>query len=105
MLLLAVVDGTDAGVADVGPSPGGRDRAYAFTELHVLPAARRGGVGSALYAAVSRWAAARGYTGFEVFVSDADPEGLRYAQVRGYEGVERYHDVALDLPVPDPPPH
>jgi mycothiol synthase len=72
--------------------------------LTVLPEARRRGVGTALYEAVSDWTRERGLDLLEAAVSDEDPESLAWAERRGFAEERREKGVALQLAEIDPPP-
>jgi len=105
-VFLAELDGELAGSAHVAiPS-------YTDTptgQVYVLAQHRRRGVGQALYAAVSAWAAAHGGTVFRTPIDEDDPESLAWAQRRGFQERSREALVELDLathePLPvEPPP-
>jgi len=55
-----------------------------LTIVTVLARQRRRGAGSALYMAISAWAAGRGLSELEVAVLDNDPESLAFARRRGF---------------------
>ena len=81
---------------------------HVFTLITVLPAARRRGVGSALYEAVSAWARERGRDTLDTFAREEDPGGVDYALRRGF--VEESREAGLELrlagiepPAADPP--
>jgi GNAT superfamily N-acetyltransferase len=92
---VARIDGTAAGSAIGVIFPQRVDRV--FTVLTVLPEQRRRGAGSALYAAVSAWAAERGLSELEVPVLDNDPESLAFALRRGFVEERRELGVVLHL--------
>ena len=71
------------------------DVATAF--FAVVADARRNGVGSALYRAVSEHARAIGKARLQVDLWDDEPDGLGFLGARGFEEVERFARVRLDL--------
>ncbi len=106
---LASLEGTPAGAGSVG-------RIYMYEAtfelfwltLGVLPAARRRGIGTALWVAASLVAREAGKTGFETSLSEAQDEGVAFLKHRGFEITERNKMVNLDLrgmvpPALDPP--
>ena len=90
---LAWLDGTAVGSAVSVIAPQRSDRV--FTIATVLAGQRRQGAGSALYRAISAWAAERDLGVLEVAVLDNDPESLAFAARRGF--VEERHDVGVVL--------
>ncbi len=99
----------------VGAASVGRIFVYAadcprlWAGIRVLPEARRQGIGSALWIAVSRAARAAGKSGFEGIVSEAEPDSIAFFTRRGFEVVEHAKMVRLDLrgveaPTVDRPP-
>lgn len=94
--LLAVEDGRDAGMglAYVGwfSLPG-----VAGGRIGVLPELRGRGIGGALYAALSAWAAARGSRELEMHVPEDDPESLAWTERRGFVEAGRNSLAVLDL--------
>ena len=106
---LAWLGGEAIGEGLAALEPQHRHQDVARASVSVLPARRRRGVGSALYRAVSAWAAERGKNALEVWVQDDDPDGLAYAAPRGFVEVARDARLALDLasieePAVEPPP-
>lgn len=106
--LLALEDGAavGAGLAYVGwfSLPG-----VAGGDIAVLRERRGRGIGSALYSALSAWAAARGARALELHVDEDDPDSLAWAERRGFVEVGRNSRMVLDLeaieePVVEPPP-
>jgi GNAT superfamily N-acetyltransferase len=75
-----------------------------FLHLWVAPAERRRGAGSALYGAVSAWAAARGRRELEVPVRDDDLESLEFAKRRGFAPFRSEQGLVLTLESLVPPP-
>jgi mycothiol synthase len=76
---------------------------HVFTLVTVLPAARRRGVGTALYEAVSAWARERGRDTLDTFAREEDPEGVDYALRRGFVEQSREAGLELRLEAIDPP--
>ena len=68
---------------------------HPFTLITVLPEARRHGVGTALYEAVSAWARERGRSTLDTFTREEEPVGLEYALRRGF--VEESREAGLEL--------
>jgi mycothiol synthase len=71
--------------------------------ITVLAGQRRRGAGTALYAAISRWASERGVRELEVPVSGNDPESLSFAQRRGFTEERREVGLVLSLAGISPP--
>jgi GNAT superfamily N-acetyltransferase len=65
--------------------------------LTVLQEARRQGVGTALYEAISDWVRGHGLDVLEAVVSDEDPESLAFAERRGFREDRREKGVSLKL--------
>jgi GNAT superfamily N-acetyltransferase len=98
---LAREDGQPVGSAAGAILPQRPDRVYAL--ITVLGGHRGRGAGSALYAAVSSWAAEHGIAELEAPLSDNDPESLAFARRRGFTEVMRELGVVLDLAGLAPP--
>lgn len=105
--LVASVDGADVGSAAAAVLRSRPD--VCFVLLTVLPDERRRGAGTALYEAVSEWAAERGLAELETMVEADDAESLGFARRRDFE--ERSRETGLELDVRrapavalDPPP-
>ncbi len=107
---VGTLDGRTVAVASVG-------RIYMYEPaferywfgVHVLPDARRRGLGTRLWAGCSEVARAAGKTGLQTDVSERRPEGLAFLERLGFEAIERMKMVQLDLrglepPSIDPPP-
>jgi len=90
---LARLDGAAAGSAVGVIFPQRADRV--FTIVTVLATQRRRGVGTALYRAISGWAADRGVSELEVAVLDNDPESLAFATRRGF--IQERQELGLVL--------
>ncbi len=71
--------------------------------IHVMPDARRQGLGTRLWAACSAVARAAGKTGLQTDVSERQPDGLAFLESRGFEAIERMKMVQLDLRGLEPP--
>ena len=97
---LARIDGAAVGSALGVVLPQRVDRV--FTIVTVLTEQRRRGAGSALYEAISAWAAERALSELEVPVLDNDPESLAFAQRRGFVEERREVGVVLHLAELDP---
>jgi GNAT superfamily N-acetyltransferase len=99
----------DADGAPVGTASTGRiwmhEASYEryWLGLWVLPAARRRGIGQALYEAVSEAAHARGKTGFQTELSEAHLDGTAFLAHRGFVEVDRTKLVRLDVGGLQPP--
>lgn len=63
----------------------------------VLEEHRRRGLGTALYRAVSGWAAERGHRELEARVRETHPAGIEFAEHRGFVEVGRDQGLVLDL--------
>jgi GNAT superfamily N-acetyltransferase len=98
---LARLDGVAVGSAVGVISPQRADRV--FTLLTVLPEHRRRGVGSALYRAISTWAAEQSLSELEIPVLDNDPASLAFAERRGFVEERRELGVVLHLTEIAPP--
>jgi GNAT superfamily N-acetyltransferase len=79
-----------------------------FAMARVLPDHRRQGVGTALYAALSEHARARGDTSLFGRIREDDQESRRFVAARGFAEVSREHELVLDVAEADvsgePPP-
>jgi GNAT superfamily N-acetyltransferase len=91
--LVARVGGAPVGSGVGAILPQRLDRVFAI--VTVLAERRRCGVGSALYKAISAWAAEHGLNEILVAVLDNDRESLAFARRRGF--VEERRDVGLVL--------
>jgi len=98
---LAWLDGAAVGSAVSVIAPQRADRV--FTIVTVLAGQRRHGAGSAIYEAISAWAAERGLSVLEVAVLDNDPESLAFAGRRGFVEERREVGVVLHLAEIEPP--
>jgi len=72
-------------------------RSNPWLHIWVAPEERRQGVGSALFHGASRWAAERGYSGFEAWVRADSAPSLAFAAARGFEEIGREYGLVLDL--------
>jgi len=104
---VAYLDGEPAGSVAAG-IPHTRPEC-AQTLLTVFPGARRKGVGSALYRTISAWAAENGARELRARIPEREPEGLAFAERRGFRVISRETNLVLELaglepPEVDPPP-
>jgi mycothiol synthase len=102
--LLAVADGEDTGRGLVVIEPLFRATNGAHSEVTVLPARRREGIGTALFAAVVAWAEEQRLTELRSIVREGDEESFAWARRRGFEEFARELRLELDLTTFDPPP-
>lgn len=102
--IVAVVDGTVVGAAEVGLSL--RDNTHiADLEVSVLPGHRRRGIGRALHEAATRLRLAAGRTSVcgEVYVvPGVDSPGLAFTTALGYRSVHVEDHLVLPLPATPP---
>jgi GNAT superfamily N-acetyltransferase len=98
---LGDLDGDAVGSAVVAVGPPRPE--VAFTLINVLPDARRRGVGTALYEAVSAWAQERGRDTLATRAREEDPDGLEYARAHGFVEEGREAGLELRLEGLDPP--
>jgi GNAT superfamily N-acetyltransferase len=101
---VAFLDGEPAGSAFVAIEPQHRHDEIAHAMVAVPPRFRRRGVGTALYGAVSAWAAERGRTTLEAWIHDSDPDGGDFAGKRGFTEASRDSRLALHLAEVEPEP-
>ena len=106
--LLALLDGRDAGAGFALLEPGQPPR-VADALVAVAPELAGRGVGSALLAALSRWAAGEGFSELQGHAAEDDRGALAWAARRGFAEVLRESLLVLDLrelepPDPAPPP-
>lgn len=102
---LAELDGAAVGCATTG-------RIFMFQadfdgfwgEIRVLPDARRRGVGSALFDAISDVARDAGKTHLHMAASVARPDAIAFLEHRGFVEYDRWKVLALDLAGLEPPP-
>ncbi len=102
-------DGRPVGVAHVEVEQWSPSSRHAETTILVPREERRRGVGTALYRAVSDWAAASDREGLDVWFDVADGDATAYWARRGFAevGRERVSHLDLgtaDLPAAEPPP-
>jgi mycothiol synthase len=100
--LLVSIDGVDVGSAAAVLTSSQPD--HAFTVLGVLPEHRGRGAGTALYDAVSRWAAEQGLDTIEARAEGDDVVSQAFAQRRGFVEVWRELGFELDLREATPRP-
>ena len=95
---LALDDGAVVGAATCLVPPDMQESAAAFGTIVVRPEHRRGGVGTALYAAVSRFVREElGRSRLETMAVADDPDGIACAQAHGF--TVTMHLRALRLPL------
>jgi mycothiol synthase len=99
---LARIDGDPAGSGVGAVGPHRPEQVTAITA--VLPERRRRGIGTALYHAISGWAAERGLDKLVARVPDDDPESLAFAQKRGFVQVTHEQGLVLPLAKVETPP-
>ena len=99
---LALLDDEPVASASAGIGHARSDQAQTF--LTVLPAFRGRGIGSALYAEISRWAREHGATQLFARIQEREPASIAFAERRGFEIVVRDGRSILDLAGLDPPP-
>ena len=105
--LLGVLDGRDAGAA-VGVGGWHEPPGVARAELHVVPADRERGVGSALLARLGDWASGLGYGELIGESREEDSDSIGWTARRGFVEVGRNSRMVLELagveaPAIDPP--
>ena len=101
---LGTLDGRSVAAASVG-------RIYMYEAtfprlwfgLHVLPDARRHGLGTGLWGACSAVARQQGKTGLQTDVSERHEDGVAFLEHRGFRVTERAKMVQLDLRGLEPP--
>jgi GNAT superfamily N-acetyltransferase len=91
--LLVSIDGIDVGSASAVLTSSQPN--HAFTVLGVLPEHRGRGAGTALYEAVSTWAAEQGLDTIEARAESDDEASLAFAKRRGF--VEAWHERGFQL--------
>lgn len=95
--LLAYLDGVPVGTATGRRHFSDRGSPLALVSVRVLREARRRGVGSALFRAISEHARSIGRTGLYTIVRLDDADSNAYLGKRGFEEVLRLEEVALPL--------
>jgi GNAT superfamily N-acetyltransferase len=101
---IGLLDGRAVGAAGVGRVyVYGPDFAGLWTNMSVLPEARRRGVGSALYGAVSEHTRAAGKAFLLAMTTDDYPEAIEFLTHRGFQERERMKTVRLQLAGLEPP--
>ena len=97
-------DGEPAGTASTGRIwMHAADYERYWLGIWVQPVARRRGIGSSLYSAISDAARTAGKTGFQTELSEAYPDGQRFLANRGFVETERNKMVRLELAGLAPP--
>lgn len=82
-------------------TPGSR---HAEATVIVARDRRRRGIGGVLWRRASRWAAARGLDGLDVWLVEGDADGTRFWGNRGFREVERERRSALEVAAAVAPP-
>lgn len=100
---LALLDGEQVGEGACLEPPDMKESAAAFGEICVLPEARRRGVGTALFGRVSDHARGLGKVELEVSAFEDDPDGVAFAERRGFRCVMRLRSLRLPLAGVSPP--
>jgi GNAT superfamily N-acetyltransferase len=102
--MLGYLDGDPVGAAYVQEQGDLRSTDVAVGFFGVVASARRNGVGSGLYEAVSGHARTLGKARLQVDTWEDEHDGLAFLERRGFVEVERFARVRLDVekaPVPD----
>ena len=103
---IVLLDGEPAGVGATGELPDLEGTEVLWVNVSVVRQARRRGVGSAIHDRVSAHGRSLGKTTLETLVWEDDPDGLAYAERRGYRCVSRARGLRLvlaGLPAPEVP--
>lgn len=94
---LALLDGEAVGEGMCLEPPDMKESAAAFGEVCVLPDARRRGVGTALLAEIAGHARSLGKTELEASAFEDDPDGVGFAERRGFVCIMRLRSLRLPL--------
>ena len=105
---LALVGGEAVGAAVCVETPDMRQSAALHGGVRVLAGSRRQGVGTELFRVLSEYSSTLGKSELEVFAYEDDPDGVAFAERRGFTTVMRLRMLRLvlaGLPAPgvDPP--
>jgi RimJ/RimL family protein N-acetyltransferase len=84
----AIVGGSRTYLESQRPNP--------WVHIWVPPEERRQGIGSALFAEISRWAAGRGYSAFEAWVREDSAASQAFASGLGFEETGRGYVARSD---------
>ena len=95
--LIAYLDGAPAGVGMLAGDPLTRDAVEQYVEVAVLPDARGHGVGTALFAELSRHARALGKSSLLCTATAGDTTATQFLERRGFVEVERMEHWVLEL--------
>jgi GNAT superfamily N-acetyltransferase len=101
---LALVDGEPVGAAVCVETPDMRESPALYGGVRVLAGSRRQGVGSELFRVLSEYARTLGKSELEVFAYEDDPDGVAFAERRGFTTVMRLRMLRLALAGLPPPP-
>ena len=99
---LARLRGEDVGIAACG-EPSGAPATHCWTQVDVLPAHRRQGIGRALAGRVLEHVASLGKIHFDCWVSTAEASGAPFAELYGMQEVGRIRELRLELTGPPQP--
>jgi len=100
---LALVGGEAVGAAACVETPDMRESAALYGGVRVLVGSRRQGVGTELFRVVSEYASTLGKSELEVFAYEDDPDGVAFAERRGFTTVMRLRMLRLVLAGLPPP--
>ena len=108
--ILARDGGAAVGYGMSAVFPGMSDEPFLWSDAGVVPDRRSNGIGEQLLRRVSERGRDLGKQGLQLEVKEDDQHSIRFVERRGFQEVEREHEVALDLtalaepPPIDPPP-
>jgi GNAT superfamily N-acetyltransferase len=91
----AIVGGSRTYLESQRPNP--------WVHIWVPPEERRQGVGSGLFAEISRWAVERGHAGFEAWVREDSAPSRAFAAGLGFQETGREYGLVLDLTATEAP--
>jgi mycothiol synthase len=105
---LAVLEGEAVGAAVCVETPDMRESAALYGGVRVLARSRRQGVGTELFRVLSEYARTLGKSEVELFAYEDDPDGVAFAERRGFTTVMRLRLLRLVLaglpsPAVEPP--
>jgi GNAT superfamily N-acetyltransferase len=100
---LALVEGEAVGAAVCVETPDMRESAALYGGVRVLVGSRRQGVGTELFRVVSEYARTLGKSEIEIFAYEDDPDGVAFAERRGFTTVMRLRMLRLVLAGLPPP--
>jgi mycothiol synthase len=100
---LALVEGEAVGAAVCVETPDMRESPALYGGVRVLTGSRRQGVGSELFRVLSAYARTLGKSELEIFAYEDDPDGVAFAERRGFTTVMRLRMLRLVLAGMQPP--